>query len=92
MRSQGRHNSSFSNSIYLDLRNYKHIETKLVHSGEPSPRILGAVSMPIFQTAMFETMGEKNYDDIKYIRLKIPPTIRPCMKSSRTLRERRMLS
>ena len=43
-------------------RNYKHIETKLIHSGDPFPRILGAVSMPIFQTAMFETMGEKNYD------------------------------
>jgi cystathionine beta-lyase/cystathionine gamma-synthase len=54
-------------------KNYKHIETKLVHSGEPHPRILGAVSMPIFQSAMFETMGERNYDDLKYIRLNNTP-------------------
>jgi len=54
-------------------RYYKHIETKLIHSGEPFPRILGAVAMPIFQSAMFETMGEKNYDDLKYIRLNNTP-------------------
>jgi len=29
--------------------------------------------MPIFQTAMYETMGEKVYDDIKYIRLNNTP-------------------
>ncbi|HXQ92477.1 MAG TPA: aminotransferase class I/II-fold pyridoxal phosphate-dependent enzyme, partial [Nitrososphaerales archaeon] len=29
--------------------------------------------MPIFQSAMFETMGEKNYDDLKYIRLNNTP-------------------
>jgi cystathionine beta-lyase/cystathionine gamma-synthase len=57
----------------LTEREFKHIETKLVHAGEPSPRIMGAVTMPIFQSAMFETLGEKNYDDIKYIRLNNTP-------------------
>ncbi len=29
--------------------------------------------MPIFQSAMYETLGEKNYDDIRYIRLNNTP-------------------
>ena len=52
---------------------YKHIETKLVHAGEPEPRILGAVSIPIFQSAMFEYAGETDYHDLKYIRLNNTP-------------------
>jgi cystathionine beta-lyase/cystathionine gamma-synthase len=54
-------------------KKYKHIETKLIHAGEPDPRILGAVSMPIFQSAMFEYKGEKTYHDLKYIRLNNTP-------------------
>ncbi len=57
----------------MTKREYKHIETKLIHSGEPAPRILGAVSMPIFQSAMFETLGEKNYNNVRYIRLNNTP-------------------
>jgi len=49
------------------------IDTKLIHAGEPVPRISGAVSMPIFQTAMFEYSGEKTYDQIRYIRLNNTP-------------------
>ncbi len=49
------------------------IDTKLVHDGEFRPRILGAVSMPIFQSAMFEYMGETDYHDLKYIRLNNTP-------------------
>jgi cystathionine beta-lyase/cystathionine gamma-synthase len=49
------------------------IRTKLVHAGEPDPRIAGAVAMPIFQSAMFEYKGEKSYHDIKYIRLNNTP-------------------
>jgi cystathionine beta-lyase/cystathionine gamma-synthase len=49
------------------------IDTKLIHAGEPAPRIMGAVSMPIFQTAMFEYSGEKTYDQIRYIRLNNTP-------------------
>ncbi|NIM19682.1 MAG: aminotransferase class I/II-fold pyridoxal phosphate-dependent enzyme [Candidatus Latescibacteria bacterium] len=52
---------------------FKHIETKLIHSGEPDPRILGAVSMPIFQSAMYETYGGEGYHDIAYIRLNNTP-------------------
>ncbi len=48
------------------------METKLIHSGEPEPRVYGAVSMPIFQSAMFETQGG-SYHDIKYIRLNNTP-------------------
>lgn len=53
---------------------FKHIETKIIHSGEPSPRILGSVSIPIFQSAMFETGAEGgSYHDIRYIRLNNTP-------------------
>jgi cystathionine beta-lyase/cystathionine gamma-synthase len=49
------------------------IDTKLIHAGEPEPRIAGAVSIPVFQTAMFEYSGEKTYDQIRYIRLNNTP-------------------
>ncbi|HXG19438.1 MAG TPA: PLP-dependent transferase [Methylomirabilota bacterium] len=54
-------------------RLYRHFDTKLIHAGEPEPRIAGAVIMPIFQTAMYETLGEANYHDIRYIRLNNTP-------------------
>jgi cystathionine beta-lyase/cystathionine gamma-synthase len=53
--------------------NYKRIETKIIHAGDPRPRINGAVSLPIFQSAMFEYAGETSYHDIKYIRLNNTP-------------------
>ena len=31
------------------------IETKLIHAGEPVPRIEGAVAMPVFQSTLYET-------------------------------------
>jgi cystathionine beta-lyase/cystathionine gamma-synthase len=52
---------------------FKRIETKLIHSGEPEPRIGGAVVMPVFQSAMFEYAGEASYHDLKYIRLNNTP-------------------
>ena len=52
---------------------YPHIDTKLVHAGEPEPRHGGAVVLPIFQTAMFETRGEEGYHDLRYIRLNNTP-------------------
>ncbi len=52
---------------------YEHVETKLIHAGEPLPRIQGAVTMPIFQSATFEYGGESSYHDIKYIRLNNTP-------------------
>jgi cystathionine beta-lyase/cystathionine gamma-synthase len=57
----------------LKQKKFKHIETKLIHSGEPEPRVQGAVSMPIFQSAMFETRKEPGYHDIEYIRLNNTP-------------------
>ena len=49
------------------------LETKLIHAGEPTPRIHGAVSLPIFQSAMFEYAGETSYHDLQYIRLNNTP-------------------
>lgn len=49
------------------------IDTKLIHAGEPRPRVGGAVSLPIFQSAMFEYGGESSYHDLKYIRLNNTP-------------------
>jgi cystathionine beta-lyase/cystathionine gamma-synthase len=51
---------------------YGHIDTKLIHAGE-RPRFEGAVSTPIFQSAMYETYGGEGYHDIKYIRLNNTP-------------------
>ena len=51
----------------------RHIETKLIHAGEPEPLIMGAVSMPIFQSSTFEYAGQKSYHDLKYIRLNNTP-------------------
>ncbi|UCF73045.1 MAG: aminotransferase class I/II-fold pyridoxal phosphate-dependent enzyme [Deltaproteobacteria bacterium] len=54
-------------------KSYKHLETKLIHAGEPDPLINGAVSMPIFQSVMFEYTGETSYHDLRYIRLNNTP-------------------
>jgi cystathionine beta-lyase/cystathionine gamma-synthase len=59
--------------LVLKEKKFKHIETKLIHSGEPEPRVQGAVVMPIFQSAMFETRSEPGYHDIEYIRLNNTP-------------------
>jgi len=55
------------------VKKFKNIETKLIHAGEPEPRIDGAVSMPVYQTAMFEYAGESSYHDVRYIRLNNTP-------------------
>lgn len=52
------------------------LETKLIHAGEPQPRIEGAVTVPIFQSAMFETAGGTGYHDLRYIRLNNTPNHR----------------
>ena len=49
------------------------IDTQLVHAGEPSPRIAGAVAMPIFQSSTYEYGGEGRYDDLRYMRLNNSP-------------------
>jgi cystathionine beta-lyase/cystathionine gamma-synthase len=50
-----------------------HLETKLIHAGEPHPRIEGAVSIPIFQSAPFEYGDQADYHNLKYIRLNNTP-------------------
>ena len=57
-------------------RHYKHIETQLIHAGEPEPLIEGAVAMPIFQSSTFEYTGTTRYDDLTYIRLNNTPNHR----------------
>ncbi|MDX1569624.1 MAG: aminotransferase class I/II-fold pyridoxal phosphate-dependent enzyme [Xanthomonadales bacterium] len=54
-------------------KSFEHMETKVVHAGEPDPRPAGAVSIPIYQSAMFEYSGESSYHDLKYIRLNNTP-------------------
>ena len=48
-------------------------DTKLIHAGEPDPRIEGAVSVPIFQSSTFEYAGQTDYDSLRYIRLNNTP-------------------
>ncbi|HYO14390.1 MAG TPA: aminotransferase class I/II-fold pyridoxal phosphate-dependent enzyme [Thermoanaerobaculia bacterium] len=49
------------------------LETKLIHAGEPEPRIGGALVMPVFQSTLYETQDEPAYHDIPYIRLNNTP-------------------
>jgi cystathionine beta-lyase/cystathionine gamma-synthase len=55
------------------VKRYQRIETQVVHAGTPHPRIEGAVAMPIFQSATFESAGESAYHDIRYLRLNNTP-------------------
>ena len=49
------------------------LETRLIHAGEPRPRIKGAVSMPIFQSSTFESKPGVSYHELGYIRLSTTP-------------------
>ncbi|MEA2679766.1 MAG: cysteine-S-conjugate beta-lyase, partial [Candidatus Binataceae bacterium] len=49
------------------------IDTRLIHAGEPDPRLEAAVSMPIFQSSTFEYRGEDSYYALRYIRLSNTP-------------------
>lgn len=52
------------------------IETRLIHAGEPAPRIGGAVAMPIFQSSTFQSIEGTGYHDQHYIRLNNTPNHR----------------
>ncbi len=54
-------------------KRYNQIDTKLIHAGEPSPRIKGAAVMPIFQSSTYESTDEASYHDVKYLRLNNTP-------------------
>jgi cystathionine beta-lyase/cystathionine gamma-synthase len=45
----------------------------LIHAGEPSPRIAGAIAMPVIQSTIYEDEGTPGYHDIRYIRLNNTP-------------------
>jgi cystathionine beta-lyase/cystathionine gamma-synthase len=47
--------------------------TRLIHAGEPRPLMDGAVTLPIYQSSTFQYGGEKDYNDIRYIRLNNTP-------------------
>ena len=49
------------------------IDTQLIHAGEIRPGIEGAVALPIFQSANFESAEGEDYHDIKYMRLSNSP-------------------
>jgi cystathionine beta-lyase/cystathionine gamma-synthase len=49
------------------------IETRLIHAGEPNPRIAGAVAMPVFQSSTYVFEGAGSYHDVRYIRLNNTP-------------------
>jgi cystathionine beta-lyase/cystathionine gamma-synthase len=46
---------------------YTRLETRLVHAGEPLPRIAGAVELLIFQSATYTYAGETRYGDVRYL-------------------------
>ncbi|GIV62581.1 MAG: cystathionine beta-lyase [Rhodothermaceae bacterium] len=52
------------------------LDTLLVHAGEPSPRIEGAVALPVFQTAMYTFGGADGLDELRYIRYNNTPNHR----------------
>jgi cystathionine beta-lyase/cystathionine gamma-synthase len=49
------------------------LSTRLVHAGEPRPRLGGAAVVPIFQSTVFEEQEKASYDDIRYPRLNNTP-------------------
>ncbi len=51
----------------------KRLDTKLIHSGEPEPKIGGAIALPIFQSSTFESIEHTGYDDQRYARLSNTP-------------------
>jgi cystathionine beta-lyase/cystathionine gamma-synthase len=52
----------------------RRLETRLIHAGEPSPRIAGAVAMPIFQSSTFQFESASGYHDVRYLRLSNTPS------------------
>ncbi len=49
--------------------NPQRLETRVVHAGDPHPRIEGAVTLPIFQSTVFEQEEGAGYHELRYPRL-----------------------
>lgn len=60
-----------------------HLATRIIHAGER--HVEGAVVVPIFQTAMYETPPTTSYDDIPYIRLNNSPNHKALHEKLRAL-------
>ena len=54
-------------------KTFKTLQTRLIHAGEPHPRICGAIAAPIFQSSTYEYEDQASYHDIRYIRLNNTP-------------------
>jgi len=59
--------------VSIMAKPHQSLETRLIHAGEPKPRIHGAVSLPIFQSSTYQYTGQGDYDDLKYIRMNNTP-------------------
>lgn len=59
------------------------LDTRLIHAGEPDPRVDGAVAMPIFQTAMYE--HREAGEELRYIRYGNAPNHRALERLVRDL-------
>ncbi len=49
------------------------LSTRAIHSGEPHPRINGAVVPPIYPSTTYEYSGEASYGEVRYTRLTNTP-------------------
>jgi len=49
-----------------DPRDARSLHTRLVHDGEPEPRIEGAVAIPVFQSAMYQ--HRRDGEEVGYVR------------------------
>ena len=49
------------------------LETNLIHAGEKTPRVEGAVNLPIFQSSTYEFSGDDSDQHLRYIRLNNTP-------------------
>jgi len=47
----------------------KGFDTRVIHDGEPRPRLMGSAVVPIFQSTVYEVSGDPDYHQIPYIRL-----------------------
>ena len=48
----------------MEHGNQMKIDTRIIHAGEPNPRIGGAVSMPVFQSSTYQLQDGADYHDI----------------------------
>lgn len=57
-------------------RKFATLETNVIHSGTPEPRVDGSVVTPVFQSANYLMGEESTYADVRYIRLSNSPNHR----------------